>query len=98
MKDALNHAFAAIALLSWLATSVAAGPIEDADAAYGNGNYPLALQLSRPLAEKGNVLAQTNLGLMYFYGQGVPQDYSEAVKWFTRTGPTAYTFSLAAHV
>ena len=98
MKLTFKHALAAILLMLSFAAPVAAGPIEDADAAYGNGNYPLALQLSRPLAEKGNVLAQTNLGLMYFYGQGVPQDYSEAVKWFTRTGPTAYTFSLAAHV
>ena len=26
--------------------------------------------------------AQLNLGLMYAQGQGVPQDYKEAIKWF----------------
>ena len=26
--------------------------------------------------------AQYNLGIMYAKGQGVPQDYAEAVKWY----------------
>ena len=26
--------------------------------------------------------AQFSLGLMYYKGQGVPQDYKEAVQWF----------------
>ena len=26
--------------------------------------------------------AQYNLGIMYYNGQGVPQDYAEAVKWY----------------
>ncbi|MDE2760536.1 MAG: tetratricopeptide repeat protein [Paracoccaceae bacterium] len=26
--------------------------------------------------------AQYNLGWMYLYGEGVPQDYGEAVKWY----------------
>ena len=34
------------------------------------------------LAEQGNAPAQYNLGLMYARGEGVPQDYTEAVKWF----------------
>ena len=33
-------------------------------------------------AEKGGASAQYNLGLMYDYGKGVPQDYKEAVKWY----------------
>ena len=28
--------------------------------------------------------AQYNLGLMYDNGQGVPQDYKQAVKWYTK--------------
>ena len=35
-------------------------------------------------AESGDVEAQNNLGLGYYHGQGVPQNYKEAVKWFTR--------------
>lgn len=35
-------------------------------------------------AERGDAIAQSNLGGMYLEGRGVPQDYSEAVKWFRK--------------
>lgn len=38
----------------------------------------------RQQAEKGDPLAQTQLGLAYRNGKGVPQDLEEAVKWYTR--------------
>ncbi len=37
---------------------------------------------TKDLAEQGNVDAQYNLGLMYYKGEGVLQDYKEAEKWF----------------
>ena len=33
-------------------------------------------------AEKGDADAQYHLGAMYMVGRGVPQDYTQAVKWF----------------
>ena len=36
----------------------------------------------RLAAEQGNADAQNNLGVMYQYGDGVLQDYAEAVKWY----------------
>ena len=33
-------------------------------------------------AEQGDAMAQNNLGVMYQKGEGVPQDYKEAVKWY----------------
>ena len=33
-------------------------------------------------AEKGVARAQADLGLLYHRGQGVPQDYKEAIKWY----------------
>src|ERR1017187_2848162 len=36
----------------------------------------------RGKAEQGNALAQAKLGLMYENGDGVPQDYAEAVRWY----------------
>jgi TPR repeat protein len=42
------------------------------------------LRLIRPLADLGNVGAPYQLGLMYALGQGVPQDYAEAVKWWRK--------------
>ena len=38
----------------------------------------------RPLAHQGNSNAQFNFGLMYFKGNGVLQDYAEAVKWWRK--------------
>ena len=31
-------------------------------------------------AEAGHIFAQTNLGVMYVNGNGVPQDYKQAIK------------------
>ena len=38
----------------------------------------------RKAAEEGDAQAQSYLGVSYQTGQGVPQDYQEAVKWFRR--------------
>ncbi len=38
----------------------------------------------RKAAEQGHALAQTNLGIMYEEGQGVGQDYKEAVGWYSK--------------
>jgi TPR repeat protein len=35
-------------------------------------------------AERGNVLAQYNLGLMYFNSDNVTQSYVKAAKWFRK--------------
>jgi TPR repeat protein len=60
-------------------------PLQDADAAnaaYQKGDYATALRLLRPLADRGDVRAQSTLGLMYYHGRGVRQDNLEAIKWF----------------
>jgi len=36
-------------------------------------------------AEKGDALAQYNLGVMYRDGQGVEKDFKEAVEWFQKS-------------
>ena len=38
----------------------------------------------RPLADQGDALAQTKLGLMYELGRGVLQDYAQAVVWYRK--------------
>ena len=43
-----------------------------------------ALKWTRLAAEQGQAAAQNNLGSMYKFGKGVPQDYKEAVKWYTK--------------
>ena len=66
------------------AGSAAAGPLEEADAALDKGDYATATRLLRPLAEQGIADAQYNLGVMYYNGWGVPQDYSAAVSWYRK--------------
>ena len=36
----------------------------------------------KELANQGNAEQQYNLGEMYYFGKGVPQDVAEAVKWY----------------
>jgi len=36
----------------------------------------------KPLAEQGSANAQYNLGVMYYKGSGVDQDYYAAVRWY----------------
>ena len=48
------------------------------------GDFVTALREWKPLAEQGVAGAQFNLGIMYYEGQGVPQDYGVALKWYRR--------------
>ena len=61
-----------------------AGPLEDGLAATQKGDYATAVRLLHPLAEQGNVHAQSILGVMYETGQGVPQDHAAAVFWYRK--------------
>ena len=44
----------------------------------------------RSCAEHGDAVAQTNLGLMYMYGRGVPEDDAEAVRWYQLAAEQGY--------
>jgi TPR repeat protein len=84
MKNIVRAGITAVVLSLGLAAPSAAGPFEDGLAAYGRGDYSTAIQLWRPLADQGNVLAQTNLGFMYENGSGVQQDDVAAVSWYQK--------------
>jgi TPR repeat protein len=49
--------------------------------AYNNRNYSVAYKEIEPLARAGNTDAEHLLGLMYYMGRGVPQDYKQAMIW-----------------
>jgi hypothetical protein len=61
-----------------------AGPWEDGMAAYNRGDYVPAMQLFRPLAQRGDAKAQNLLGTMYRRGQGVARNSVRAFVWFSR--------------
>jgi TPR repeat protein len=58
--------------------------------AYQKGDYDGALKEWQPLAESGEAIAQFNVGLMYYEGQGVRQDYARAAEWFQRAADQGY--------
>ena len=74
----------ALTALILFATPVVAGDRADADAAYKAGDYQKAYRLLKPLAEQGNTQAQSNLGLMYANGEGVPENDAKAVHWYRK--------------
>jgi TPR repeat protein len=74
----------AVFLVVTCATGAAADPAEDAISAYRRGDYAVAARLFLHLAEQDHADAQSNLGVMYWAGLGVPLDNQEAVKWFRK--------------
>ena len=51
---------------------------------------PESLNSLREHAAKGEAAAQFNLGVMYANGQGVTQDYAEAVRWYRKAADQGY--------
>lgn len=81
--------FTLIVLISLAARALPASAqdgLEEGMAAYRSADYVKAVELWRPLAEKGDATAQYRLGTMYAEGKGVAPDDKEAFKWFQRAG------------
>ncbi|MFP6735031.1 MAG: sel1 repeat family protein, partial [Rhodospirillales bacterium] len=62
-----------------LVQPVAAQSINAGLEASSQKDYATALKHFRPLAEQGHAEAQFWLGHMYYLGEGVTQDYAEAL-------------------
>lgn len=58
-----------------------AGKWEDGLKAFARKEYAAAAKLFRPLAEKGNAVAQYRIALMHKMGLGVSKDRKLAQKW-----------------
>ena len=52
--------------------------------AYQDGDYAVALEEFGKLAERGVVVAYTNLGYMHALGEGVEPDMARAAQWFLK--------------
>ncbi|MFK7864921.1 MAG: tetratricopeptide repeat protein [Pseudohongiellaceae bacterium] len=61
--------------------SIARADYEDGVNAAFKGNFDLAFHEFTLAAEEGLDLAQYNLAILYFMGQGVDKDLAEAFKW-----------------
>src|ERR1043165_4212931 len=58
--------------------------------AYTSGDFKTAMEKWKPLAESGNPSAQTNIGVMYYQGRGVEQNYKEAIRWYSMAAGEGY--------
>lgn len=68
-----------------------------ANAAYSAKDYVQARKLFLIAADEGDAEAQRMLGVMYSYGEGVPEDHGTALQWFQRAaeqGNAAAQYSL----
>lgn len=67
-----------------LALPVSAQSVKSGIDAWQKADYPAAVAIWRPLAEKGDADAQFNLGQAYRLGRGVPISLAVAQSWFER--------------
>jgi uncharacterized protein len=73
-----------VALLSVLFLPVQTSLAQDFDkglAAYEAGDFVAALHEWKPLAERGDAVAQRKLGYMYLFGDISPTDFVEGLRW-----------------
>jgi TPR repeat protein len=61
-------------------------------AADKKGNYSATehVRCLRKEAQQGALISQYVLGLFYYNGDGIPQDYEEAAKWFRQAADRGY--------
>ena len=68
-------------LIMSLSTLALADDYNDAIAASKRGDFSTSFKLLKPLAEKGDVRAQGELGALYLSGRGAPKDPKEGLRW-----------------
>jgi len=71
-----------ILVLCLIVSPVYADDFQDGLDSAKRGDYGTAYEKWEPLAGQGDTDAQFNLGLMYYYGKGIAQDYKKAAKWY----------------
>lgn len=60
--------------------------------------YQQAAEWYEKAANKGNMHAQTSIGLLYFFGLGVPKNYTKSAEWYKKAaeqGDALATYNLA---
>jgi TPR repeat protein len=63
-------------------------------AAAGRHEYAAALAIVRPLAARGDLLAQYLLGAMYDNGKGVAENHPLALQWYQRSAAGGFSMSM----
>ncbi len=85
MGNRLIRIFIIITATFHLAAFYTEASLDKKSAADRPGVYPKAFEDCKRLADQGDPNAQFNLGVIYETGQGTSQDFSEAVKWYSKS-------------
>jgi uncharacterized protein len=78
-----NRLIDTILILFLISAPVYAGDFQDGLDAIHETNYEKALEKLMPLAKNGHAAAQYNIGVMHEWGNGVPKNNVEALKWYS---------------
>ena len=81
----------ALAVVAVLKPATAAPTVRQGVAAMARQDYPAAVAILSPLAQRGDPVAQTYLGYLYAMGRGVPQDYTQAAIWYRRAAEQGHS-------
>ena len=79
----MRRVFLGIALFLLLGAQ-AQPKFQDGLLAYHRGDHAVAVEIWRPLAERGDAAAQYSLALLYARGEGVVASLRTAAKWYRR--------------
>jgi len=63
------------------------------ESALNSKDYPKALALLKPLAERGNPQAQYRLGMLFDQGLGVAKNLVEASEWYRKAAVQGYALA-----
>ena len=102
MRFGIKAVLSVVVPLLLFVPPVAAEPSDDAQQqllrgsrAYSRGHFTTAMRLLRPLADRGEPLAEFDLGLMYELGHGVPRDLPTAHMWFSLAASSPVLLDMA---
>ena len=81
----LNLIFPAVALaFAATAAGAAQGPADPVQSGVSRGDFDIAVRFFRQAADKGDAVAQFNLGRLYSQGRGAPPDPAQAAIWYRK--------------
>ncbi|MBI3777221.1 MAG: sel1 repeat family protein [Gammaproteobacteria bacterium] len=83
-------AVSAFIVLNLAPLNAQADRYDDGMLAYTAGQYDVALDTWKAMADSGHSRAQFNLAYMYEFGIAVPANSEEAVKWYTLSAQQGY--------
>jgi len=76
--------------------SASAESLTAANAAFDQKDYSRAFELYEPLAGTGDVSAQSAIGSMYYFGNGVEKNWSRAFMWFSLAAKSSSATGIVA--